>query len=148
MNPQTLAAIVDLLNEGGWNYSVFLKGYPAQLKIGMSSQQLVQTALGSSAVVERVQQVTTQQVLAEVEASLAYAGDSGAGPNEAAIQSERFRELLTTLLAETNAVATEAKKVEQFWLKEGHPAYPVFWDFAFLFTGSEEALVFIGSSSD
>ena len=85
MNPQTLAAIVGLLNEGGWNYSVFLQEFPAQLKIGMSSQQLVQAALGSSAVVEQVQQVTPQQVLAEVEASLAYAGDSGAGPNETAI---------------------------------------------------------------
>jgi hypothetical protein len=38
--------------------------------------------------------------------------------------------------------------IERFWRKEGHPAYPVFWDFAFVIAGPTEAEVFIGSSSD
>ena len=41
-----------------------------------------------------------------------------------------------------------ATVIERFWLKEGHPAYPVFWDFAFVIAGPHETKVFIGSSSD
>ncbi len=31
---------------------------------------------------------------------------------------------------------------------EGHPGYPVFWDFAFLFVSNSNATILIGSSSD
>jgi hypothetical protein len=38
--------------------------------------------------------------------------------------------------------------VWSFWLEEGHPFYPVQWDFAYVLAGHNGAEVFIGSSSD
>jgi hypothetical protein len=148
MNPENLRDMANLLNEGALNYSVFLRCYSTPMTSEASSQQLVQAMLGVSAEVQHVQPVATEALLAEVEASLAYAGDSGAGPSQSIIQSERFKLLLSRLLTDTRVTSEMATKKEQFWLKEGHPAYPVFWDFAYLFTGSKEATVFIGSSSD
>jgi hypothetical protein len=104
--------------------------------------------LGNDAVVERIQAVTLDEALAEIRSSLSYPGDSGAGPDPETLRSERFTRLLSDLLAEIEAVSRQATRIEQFWLEEGHPAYPVFWDFAFLFTGMSEAVALIGSSSD
>ena len=39
-------------------------------------------------------------------------------------------------------------KIYRFTIEEGHPFYPVFWDFSFLIKCEEEAYAFIGSSSD
>lgn len=140
--------MAQLLNEDGLNYSVFLQTYLVPMGSATSSQQLIQTALGDSAVIGEVQKITTQEMLSEVQASLAYGGSSGARPGQGVIQSERFKELLSTLLEDAEAACSKAVKVEQFWSKEGHPAYPVFWDFAFLFSGTKKSMVFVGSSSD
>jgi len=148
MNSNALAAMAQLLNENGLNYSVFLQTYRVPIGGVASPQQIVQAALGNSAVIGGVQKITTHELLSEVQASLAYEGSSGTGPGQGVIQSEQFKELLSTLLADAEAASSAAVKVEQFWLKEGHPAYPVFWDFAFLLTGKKETMVFIGSSSD
>jgi hypothetical protein len=45
-------------------------------------------------------------------------------------------------------VGSQATLVVNFWLKAGHPAYPVFWGFAFVIAGPRGAEVFVGSSSD
>jgi len=43
---------------------------------------------------------------------------------------------------------SDATTIKRFWLKQGHPAYPVFWDFAFVVIGTQQVELFIGSSSD
>jgi hypothetical protein len=52
------------------------------------------------------------------------------------------------VLAHLDHALAAALLVQSFWLKKGHPDYPVFWDFAFVIAGSSAAEVFIGSSSD
>lgn len=148
MNQHTLTSVAEFLDDAGWNYSVFLRSYTTPPTEGASSEQLIRSALGSTAVIGRIEAVTPVEVVSEVRTSISYAGDSGAGPDPKAMQSDRFSELLAALLQETEAAARSAVRVEQFWLGAGHPAYPVFWDFAFLFTGTNEAVVLVGSSSD
>ena len=148
MNQHTLSSVADFLDDAGWNYSVFLRSYTTSPIAGASSEQLIRVALGEAAVIDRIESVTPVEVVSAVRSSISYAGDSGAGPDPKAMQSEPFAELLATLLHETEAAARSAVRVEQFWLSAGHPAYPVFWDFAFLFTGTNEAIVLVGSSSD
>ena len=148
MNQQTLTSVAEFLNAAGWNYTVFLRSYTTTSLVGASSEQLIRNALGSRAVVERIQTVSPTEVLSEIRSSIGYAGDSGAGPAPESMRSGRFAELLSGLLAETEALARSANRIEQFWLNQGHPAYPVFWDFAFLFTGPSEAVALVGSSSD
>jgi hypothetical protein len=45
-------------------------------------------------------------------------------------------------------LANQAKMVKRFWFAAGHPAYPVFWDFAYAIFGSEMTTIVVGSSSD
>ncbi len=148
MNPTTLSALADLLNKGGKNYTVFLHCYLVPQRFGGTAEDLISAALGRNTVVGGVRMTASGEMLAEIRSSIGYAGDSGAGPDPSVIQSADFGKLLTDLLKDVDVAARAATKIEQFWLKEGHPAYPVFWDFAFLLTGTREAVVLIGSSSD
>jgi hypothetical protein len=148
MNQHTLTSVAEFLNSAGWNYSVFLRSYTTLLPVGASSEQLIRAAWGSAAVIDRIETVTPTEVVSEVRSSISYVGDGGAGPDPKSMQSERFAELLATLLEEIAVAARSAIRVEKFWISAGHPAYPVFWDFAFLFTGANEAMALVGSSSD
>jgi hypothetical protein len=51
-------------------------------------------------------------------------------------------------LAELGRAIAGAELLARFWLREGYPADPVFWDFAFVLAGPGCGLVFLGSSSD
>lgn len=134
----------------GYNYEVFLRLYklPYLPGAGAGAEQYISEALGPTAVVGGSCPVTGQKVLAEVEESLLHAGDEGYGPLPSALGLEKFNELLKSVLSHTERSVSSATLIEQFWLKEGHPAYPVFWDFAFVIAGPLGVEVFIGSSSD
>jgi hypothetical protein len=131
----------------GLNYAVFLRLYRMPFS-GAGLEEYVAQALGPTAVVGGSLPVTGQELLAEIEKSLRYAGDSGSGPHQSALHSKKFEELLGKIFSYFEYVVSGANLVEQFWLKEGHPDYPVFWDFAYIIAGTHEAVVFIGSSSD
>lgn len=148
MTQDAFSALAEFLNASGWNYSVFLRCYGAPLAASVSSEAVIHSALGNTAVVGGCREVTPAEALAEIRESLTYVGDSGAGPAPQAMQSERFAALLDRVLAEVSAAAARSMRIEQFWLKDGHPAYPVFWDFAFLLREENEAIVIVGSSSD
>jgi cob(I)alamin adenosyltransferase len=92
--------------------------------------------------------VTEDEIVAEIQDSLMFPGDTGAGPDAEMIASVEFANCLDELLAELRKYAKAANKIERFWLKTGHPAYPVFWDFALLFSSADASLVIIGSASD
>src|SRR5262249_30189375 len=105
-------------------------------------------ALGAAAVVGGSSPATGKDVLTEVEEVLRHEGDEGYGPRPQALQSQKFEDLLSLVLSHLEQALGEASLVERFWLKEGHPDYPVFWDFAYVIAGPTAAEVFIGSSSD
>ncbi len=132
----------------GHNYEVFLRLYKIPFLPGASAEWYISEALGPTAVVGGSCPVTGDEVLAVVKVSLLHAGDEGYGPLPSALGSEKFNELLKTVLSNTERAVSSATLIEQFWLKEGHPAYPVFWDFAFVIAGPLGVEVFVGSSSD
>ncbi|MFN0019376.1 MAG: hypothetical protein ACKVP0_14015 [Pirellulaceae bacterium] len=132
----------------GWNYQVFLRAYRVPFASGEPAEWYIAQALGSAAVVGGSVPVTGPEVIAEVERSLRYVGDEGSGPKPSALQSPRFEELVTGVVGEVTRAAARAVLLNEFWLREGHPGYPVFWDFAYVIAGPDGGLVFIGSSSD
>lgn len=132
----------------GYNYQVFLRAYRVPFAPSELSAWYVAQALGPSAVVIGSVPVTGPEILSEVEQSLRYTGEEGSGPKPAVLRSQRFNELVLAVLSELEVAAAGASLRAQFWLGEGHPAYPVFWDFAYVIAGPADGLVFIGSSSD
>jgi hypothetical protein len=55
---------------------------------------------------------------------------------------------LGTVLSYIGQAVSEATFIRRFWLKDGHPSYPVFWGFAYVIAGPRGANIFVGSSSD
>ena len=111
-------------------------------------EQYVASALGPRAIVGGTAEVSAADMLSEVERCIRWAGDSGAHPDQAAIGSPRLDELVACVGAHLAHVAADSTAVWSFWLKDGHPHYPIFWDFAYVLAGPACAEVFIGSSSD
>ncbi|MGL4460590.1 MAG: hypothetical protein ACRDD1_18995 [Planctomycetia bacterium] len=141
-----LAELEPLLH--GYNYVVFLRVYRTPFAPDAPAEWYVGQALGPAASIEGVDKVSGPELLAEVEQSLRYAGDSGSGPKPSALQSPRFTALVPAVLAELERTVAEATLLARFRLRDGHPAYPVFWDFAFVIASPAGGRVFIGSSSD
>jgi hypothetical protein len=148
MNQTTLSAMADFLNQGGLNYTVFLRAYSMRHMADQGSSQLISHALGKPVVIREIGDVSTEAMVSDITDCLSYAGDEGAGPAQAAVASDHFAELLRRVIADAKSASSQAHRIEQFRLEAGHPAYPVFWAFAFLFTSSHEATVLVGSSSD
>jgi hypothetical protein len=148
LNPRTLDAITECLNAAGWNYTVFLRSYEAGIAHGDSAERIVQKVLGPEALVDSAGEVTTAEMLAEVRDSLSYVGEHAGGPDADVLRSELFADLLSRLAAELEESARHASRIEQLGFKRGHPAYPVYWEFAFLLIEPARATLLIGSSSD
>jgi hypothetical protein len=136
------------LDAGSTNYVVFLKSYEVPPRPTDSAVALIEKALGTAVTLGGIEEVQSESVWPEVENALLYAGDHGAGPSDAAIKSEKLAALIVALKDQINELVKTATKIESFWLQDGHPAYPVFCDFAFLFRGDASVTIFMGSSSD
>ena len=113
-----------------------------------TSSDIVRGAFGSDAVIADAASVGIEELVDEVSECLRYAGDDGAGPGPNVTQSGRFKELLVELTTELRLLCMSASRIERFRFKDGHPGYPVFWDFAFLVRTERGSLVLVGSSSD
>ncbi len=148
MKQELLDEIVNLLNSDGTNYSIFLRFYEVPSTADGDARSYICEALGSGASVGGIDEIEVAEVKVEIENLILYAGDNGAGPDASILNSSKLAEMIASLKVELSQLASEAQKIERFWLNDGHPAYPVFWDFAFLFTGVDKATMFIGSSSD
>ena len=148
MHQSTLAALADFLNASGWNYSVFLQMYETSISPDTDAEGLIARALGNEVKIDNLKNVSTAEVLTEIDDSLTYSGTDGAGPESEALRTPTFAELLKEVLSESADLARSASQIEQCTIEEGHPAYPVFWDFAFLFRLPKKALLLVGSSSD
>jgi hypothetical protein len=102
------------------------------LSIGITAKGYIAQAL-PNAEVGGIESISRQEVLIEVEQSLKYSGDESSGPKLMALNSRRFEELLGAVLLCLEKILVDATIVMSFWLKDGHPDYPVFWNFAFIF---------------
>lgn len=143
-----LQDIIGHLHRQATNYTVNLQLIEARPVQSESSSALVRRMLGVQAVLGGIETVDANRVCAEILEALQYAGFKGAGPGVEVARDSAFQALMAQLQVELRRLASASIKVERFWLQGGHPAYPVFWDFAFLFRGSDKITLFIGSSSD
>lgn len=148
MDHQVLEDIVNTLNAGARNYNVFLKCFVVPLPSPTETETVIKMVFGTEAKLGGIRSVDKASVWTSMKKDLLYAGDAGAGPDPGAMKSERLLSLMRVLEDEVRDLVETAMTAERFWLRSGHPAYPVFWDFAFLFSGKTAASILIGSSSD
>jgi hypothetical protein len=115
---------------------------------GRALADILDSALGEGVLIGGTNAVGAADVLDALRDALAYQGDSGSHPGQEYLSSEGFKRHESMVLAWLGALLEGASHIESFWLKEGHPFYPVFWDFAFSIEKGADTFVFIGSSSD
>src|SRR5215470_10601052 len=130
----------------GRDYQVFLRVYRAQFLPSAPPERYVYEALGSH-VTPQLEPTTGPQLLGEVDRALRYAGDEHSGPDPRALESLRFKTLVQSVQSDLAKTIAQATFLVRFTLRhEHHPAYPVYWDFAYVIAGPSGGLVFIGSS--
>jgi hypothetical protein len=132
----------------GTNYAVQFRLDSVPFIPEGTPEQYVRAALGEEAAVGGVSEATTEEMLSEVEECIRWPGDDVSGPDESVLVSPEVNELVRCVLSSLELAASESTSIQRFWLKAGHPFYPVFWDFVFLLIGTDGADVFIGSASD
>lgn len=115
---------------------------------GQSLQTILASEVSENARVESSGAAAATDVLEALEHALDYQGDDGAHPGRRYLNSLQFQQDKATALAQIGAIVEGADYICSFELTDGHPFYPVFWDFAFLIEKANDAYIFIGSSSD
>ena len=103
---------------------------------------------GDHAVVGGSALSTTKQVIDELSAALNYRGYHGSYPSPDYLESNESKEDCKGIISSIQKILDRSVRVVAFRLKEGHPFYPVFWDFAFLIETDQESILLIASSSD
>lgn len=140
--------ITKIINHEAYNYTVFAQAYNVCCSSNEPSSFLIERAIGQDVVVDGFKEVGLKNTLDNIEKCLTY---RECDSNDVALNlddSEELKYLLGELKADIKKAFQISNKVEEFWFSEGHPAYPVFWDFAYIFRYADRAFIFIGSSSD
>ena len=143
-----LQTLCESLGQDGLNYSANVRLYHA---VGMVDRNLVDSvavALGHIVVVGGARVAVFAELIESIQAGLEFAGDDGAHPSRLLLSSKEFRDQECEVISMLHGLLGDPERVVSFWLKEGHPFYPVFWEFAYLVEKGSDAFVLIGSSSD
>lgn len=125
------------------NYVVHFHLYRLPFSPDTTVEEYVNQVL-PAAVIGGMLSTTQVEILEEVEQSLRYNSKSLVNESD----EQRFEHLTYELFFYLDSVASKAFTITSFWLKSGHPNYPVFWDFAFIFISLQGVEIFVGSSSD
>lgn len=143
-----LSSIAAQLNEDAVNYTVFLDAKVLARSASGDPREYIRSAFGHSALVETIEATSGAVVVKTIEDSLTYAGSAHAGPPQRTLAATNFHLLLDQLVGEVRKIFVASESILEFRLSEGHPAYPVYWDFGFLFLLTDKVFILIGSSSD
>ncbi len=110
--------------------------------------ELIAGALGQGTQVRNLSPCRSEDVQADLREALQYRGEIGSHPNADYLEDASFASDCQLILADLEELLVDVDGLHSFWLQEGHPFYPVFWDFAYLLSAGRYGTVFIGSSSD
>ncbi|QIL90513.1 hypothetical protein ACONUD_07380 [Microbulbifer harenosus] len=135
--------IEDLLY--GINYEVWFNLYgPTNPDVPL--EEILRKLISENCRISDVVSSSPQKVVSEIMEMVFYDGDKSAGPLELESKKAEIAKLLSNVFTRINI--EQAESVAKFEFKKGHPAYPVFWDFACDIQSKGQRWVFIGSSSD
>lgn len=148
MNQTLLSEMAELLESDAINYTVFLKWYCCAADDVATVDDVMRKLLGPGTVVEQIKNCSLAQVEDDIAECLGYAGDEGDGPGPVTLGTQEYAILLDEIKGDVAEVCSCSREIKSLRIAAGHPAYPVFWDFAYLFLGKEEHRLIVGSVSD
>jgi hypothetical protein len=129
----------------GVNYEVWLNVYGP-----FDSEQDLDKALkggvSKDAEFSRITPSSPQGARTKMMDMILYEGGAGHGPENLGQKREEIVSLMSKIFSDINL--DEANLAAEFVFREGHPAYPVFWDFAYDIHSNGKRWIIVGSSSD
>lgn len=148
MQQDLLTKMEDLLNDGGLNYSTFLRSYTVEGSPSTEFYEVVQKAISEDIAIDSLRDVSFAEIEANLRECLSYEGMEGAGPQAGVTRTSEFFALLENICKDVKIESERSLALKSFRFQKGHPAYPVFWDFAYAFLGERTCTILICSSSD
>ncbi len=130
------------------NYSCSTKIYAGNWTEGKGPEELLKEVMGTELSIKNLKASSLTLMLAVIRESFLYLGDPGSHPNTEYFSSAPFGRDLEGILTDFKSLFKDNSNVYSFYILEGHPFYPVFWEFAFLIKSTHKAYIVIGSSSD
>lgn len=129
----------------GINYEVWFNLYgPLDPDLGL--EQALKNNVSKEAQLSGVVASSPEEAKKEIMAQVLYKGDVGSGPIELDEKKDEITSLMNSVFSLIDL--TSADFVAEFGFRKGHPAYPVFWDFAYDIHSNNKRWIFVGSSSD
>ncbi len=129
----------------GLNYAVSLRLYgPSNSEQGLI--ETVKMLISEECELSSVVRISSNEAKTVMTNCLLYKGDEGSKPLELDSKKAEIIKLLNSILSTIGF--ENADMVVEFAFKQGHPAYPVFWDFAFDIHVKDKRWIFVGCSSD
>jgi len=129
----------------GINYEVWMNLYgPFDSEIGL--EKVLKSRVSRGTRLSGVSHSSPQNARAGIMGMILYEGGIGHGPEKLDEKREEIIILMNKIFTRINI--DEAALVAEFGFRKAHPAYPVFWDFAYDIHVNDKRWVFIGSSSD
>ena len=129
----------------GINYEVWFNLYgPGDSDASLESA--IRKLISNDCEVSGVVPSTPKAAEKEIMDMVLYEGDTGSGPIDLEKKKEEIIKLMGDVFSRISL--QDADIVSEFSFRSGHPAYPVFWDFAFDIHSNGERWIFIGCSSD
>ncbi len=113
-----------------------------------SEEKVLKSIMTNNFIVRNIEISSLNAVMSELQNGLNHKGDNGYFPNDKYYGTKKHEKDMSHTISTVQSLFQDASKVFSFYIKDGHPFYPVFWDFSFLLKHGEVAYVFIGSSSD
>lgn len=134
-------------SEGASNYVVDVKLFRESTTTDLDEIEVIEKLIPKS-IVGDIEKSNLAELVGLVKEGFEFSGDKGSYPNRKYLVSEEFKDDLNQLLEQIQMIFSENIEIFKFWLKDGHPFYPVYWDYAFLIKKKENNYILIGSSSD
>lgn len=129
----------------GLNYAVSLRLYgPWNSERGLI--ETLKKLISEDCELSGVLRTSSDEAKTVITNCLLYKGDEGSKPLELDSKKEEIIKLLNNMLSMIGF--ENAEMVVEFGFRQGHPAYPVFWDFAYDIHVKDKRWIFIGCSSD
>ena len=130
------------------NFQASIGLFSMQSISGETAEETVKRILGASAKPEFFKARSFEEMISQFRDCIGWKGDDGAHPNRKYQSTQEYFEDIDQVLDKLKVLFRDAKGGWEFSLAEGHPFYPVYWEFAFLIKGTAKTYVLIGSSSD
>ena len=109
-------------------------------------EKALKVSVSKDAQLSGVAPSSPQEARSNILDMILYEGDAGHGPEKLDDKRDEIVSLMNQILASIGL--NEADLVAEFGFRKGHPADPIFWDFAYDIHSNGRRWIFVGSSSD